>query len=205
MSDSDISNRSRPYAPACDRNREPILEALKAVLPPRGRVLEIGSGTGQHAAFFSRHLPELSWLPSDLPENLPGILEWRSDAGPNCLEPVAVDLLKADLALPQADALVCINTLHIVAWQGGLNLFSAAAKMLPPAAPLVLYGPYRYADRPLEPSNIAFDESLRARDPASGIRSFEMLCEVASGNGFALQEDRSMPANNRLLWFSKIA
>ena len=112
MSDSDLSQRSRPYAPACDRNREPILEALKVALPPRGRVLEIGSGTGQHAAFFSRHLPQLSWLPSDLPENLPGILEWRRDAGSNCMEPVAVDLLKIP-HLTSTKLQVVRNTTHL--------------------------------------------------------------------------------------------
>jgi len=203
MSRLDPNSMSRPYAPACDRNREPILDVLREVLPASGRVLEIGSGTGQHAAYFSAGFPNLIWLPSDLPENLPGIRQWIDDVGENCLDPVVVNLLSDDLQLPAADALSCSNTLHIVAWQGAVNLFAAANECLAPNAPLVLYGPYRYADRALEPSNVEFDEWLKARDSQSGIRSFEQICELASRNGFTLSQDRAMPANNRSLVFKK--
>ena len=200
-----FSNPERPYAIACDRNREPILAVLRECLPAQGRVLEIGSGTGQHAAYFSAAFPDLDWLPSDLPQNLTGISLWRQDAGKNCLAPVGLDLLSDQLQLPQADAVVCINTLHIVAWQGTRQLFAAAGKMLSPGQGVYLYGPYRYADRPLEPSNEQFDQWLKARDPASGIRNFEDLTRIAQEQGFALEADVAMPANNRSLIFRRVA
>ena len=169
----------------------------------KGRVLEIGSGTGQHAAYFSSAFPNLDWLPSDLPQHLAGISLWRQEAGQNCLAPVGLDLLSDQLQLPQADAIVCINTLHIVAWQGTHQLFTAAGRMLSPGQALYLYGPYRYADRPLEPSNEQFDQWLKARDPASGIRNFEDLSRIAQEQGFALEADVPMPANNRSLIFRR--
>ena len=200
-----VSSPERPYAVACDRNREPILAVLRECLPAQGRVLEIGSGTGQHAAYFSAAFPDLEWLPSDLPQNLAGISLWRQDAGKNCLAPVGLDLLADQLQLPQAEAVVCINTLHIVAWQGTRQLFAAAGKMLSPGQGVYLYGPYRYADRPLEPSNEQFDQWLKARDPASGIRNFEDLSRIAQEQGFALEADVAMPANNRSLIFRRAA
>ena len=200
-----FSNPERPYAVACDRNREPILAVLRECLPAQGRVLEIGSGTGQHAAYFSAAFPDLDWLPSDLPQNLAGISRWQRDAGKNCLAPVGLDLLSDQLHLPQADAVVCINTLHIVAWQGTRQLFAAAGKMLSPGQGVYLYGPYRYADHPLEPSNEQFDQWLKARDPASGIRNFEDLSRIAQEQGFALEADVAMPANNRSLIFRCVA
>ena len=198
------SSPERPYAIACDRNRDPILAVLRECLPAKGRVLEIGSGTGQHAAYFSAAFPHLEWLPSDLPQNLEGISLWRREAGPNCLAPVGLDLLSDQLQLPPADAIVCINTLHIVAWQGTHQLFTAAGKMLPPGQAVYLYGPYRYADRPLEPSNEQFDQWLKARDPASGIRNFEDVSRIAQEQGFALEADLPMPANNRSLIFRRV-
>ena len=200
-----FSNPERPYAIACDRNREPILAVLRECLPAQGRVLEIGSGTGQHAAYFSAAFPDLDWLPSDLPQNLAGISLWRQDVGKNCLAPVGLDLLSDQLQLPQADAVVCINTLHIVAWQGTRQLFAAAGKMLSPGQGVYLYGPYRYADHPREPSNEQFDQWLKARDPASGIRDFEALSRIAQEQGFALEADVAMPANNRSLIFRRVA
>lgn len=199
-----VSSPERPYAIACDRNRDPILAALRECLPAKGRVLEIGSGTGQHAAYFSNAFPHLEWLPSDLPQNLEGISLWRQEAGPNCLAPVGLDLLSDVLQLPPADAIVCINTLHIVAWQGTHRLFTAAGKMLSPGQTIYLYGPYRYADRPLEPSNEQFDQWLKERDPASGIRNFEDLSQIAQEQGFALETDLPMPANNRSLIFRRV-
>ena len=198
-----VSSPERPYAIACDRNRDPILAALRECLPAKGRVLEIGSGTGQHAAHFSKAFPHLEWLPSDLPQNLEGISLWRQEAGPNCLAPVGLDLLSDALQLPPADAIVCINTLHIVAWQGPHRFIPAAGKMLSPGQAMYLYGPYRYADRPLEPSNEQFDQWLKERDPASGIRNFEDLSRIAQEQGFALETDLPMPANNRSLIFRR--
>ncbi len=198
-----VSHPERPYAIACDRNRDPILAVLRECLPAKGRVLEIGSGTGQHAAYFSSAFPNLDWLPSDLPQHLAGISLWRREAGQNCLAPVGLDLLSDALQMPQADAIVCINTLHIVAWQGTHQLFTAAGRMLSPGQAVYLYGPYRYADRPLEPSNEQFDQWLKARDPASGIRNFEDLSRIAQEQGFSLEADVPMPANNRSLIFRR--
>ena len=198
-----VSSPERPYAIACDRNRDAILAILRECLPAKGRVLEIGSGTGQHAAYFSNAFPHLEWLPSDLPQNLEGISLWCQDAGPNCLAPAGLDLLSDALQLPPADAIVCINTLHIVAWPGTHQLFTAAGKTLSPGQAIYLYGPYRYADRPLEPSNEQFDQWLKERDPASGIRNFEDLSWVAQEQGFALETDAPMPANNRSLIFRR--
>ena len=192
------------FSPACERNKAPILTILETALVHRDSVLEIGSGTGQHAAYFSNAFPHLEWLPSDLPQNLEGISLWRQEAGPNCLAPVGLDLLSDALQLPPADAIVCINTLHIVAWQGTHRLFRAAGKMLSPGQTIYLYGPYRYADRPLEPSNEQFDQWLKERDPASGIRNFEDLSQIAQEQGFALQTDLPMPANNRSLIFRRV-
>ncbi|MAF06765.1 MAG: hypothetical protein CL389_02810 [Acidiferrobacteraceae bacterium] len=195
------SSREKPFAIACERNRDPILTVLRQVLPERGRVLEVGSGTGQHAAYFSAAFPHLEWLPSDLPENLEGISLWREQAGENCLAPISLDLLADRLQLPQADAIVCINTLHIVAWQGACNLFEAAGRSLAPGQVVYLYGPYRYADRPLEPSNVQFNQWLKDRDPVSGIRNLDDLTTVARDQGFVLDADAPMPANNRSLCF----
>jgi len=200
-----IPSPEKPYAIACERNREPILTVLRQCLPERGRVLEIGSGTGQHAAYFSSAFPDLDWLPSDLPENLEGISLWREEAGENCLAPISLDLLSDKLELPQVDAIVCINTLHIVAWQGACQLFAAAGSVLTPGQGIYLYGPYRYADRPLEPSNVQFDQWLKARDPSSGIRNFEDLTRIAKDQGFVLDADVPMPANNRSLCFKRVA
>ena len=198
------SSREKPYAIACERNRDPILAVLRQVLPECGRVLEIGSGTGQHAAYFSAAFPHLEWLPSDLSENLEGISRWREEAGENCLSPIGLDLLADSLELPDADAIVCINTLHIVAWRGACNLFAAAGQCLAPGQALYLYGPYRYADRPLEPSNVQFDQWLKERNPVSGIRNFDDLTKVAKDHGFVLDADIPMPANNRSLCFRRI-
>ena len=194
---------SRPYAPACDRNREPILAIIRDLLPATGKVLELGSGSGQHAAYFSAALPLLEWLPSDLPECLPGIEAWRDDAGENCLEPIAIDLLSRELELPIVDAIVCINTVHIMAWQGTVNLFAAARDALTDGGIIYLYGPYRYRDQSLAESNVRFDEWLKGRDSESGIREFEQVSVLAEKNGFELTADLPMPANNRSLCFMR--
>jgi len=200
---TDSESGSKPYAPACDRNRDPILSVLHRVLPEQGQVLEIGSGTGQHAAFFSAALPHLQWLPSDLPPRLSGITQWCDQSGNDkCLAPVAIDLLRASLSLPRSDAIVCINIVHIVAWAGVQNLFKAARDCLSPGQVLYLYGPYRYADRPFEPSNEEFDRWLKVRDPLSGVRDFDTVRDLAASCAFDLSLDLPMPSNNRSLCFT---
>lgn len=193
-------------SPSCERNKEFILAALKDVLPDSGTVLEIGSGTGQHAAYFAGQLPWLVWQPTDLAENFPSIQAWAAEAGlPNLRAPLEIDLL-ADAArwpVTSAAAIVCINTVHIVAWKGVENLITGVGRVLSPGGILYVYGAYRYATRPLEPSNESFDQWLKARDPASGVRDFEAVNALALQHGLILAGDRAMPGNNRSICWVK--
>ena len=197
----------KEYAPACERNSQVILNVLQRILAHSRTVLEIGSGTGQHAVFFANGLPHLQWQPTNK-ESLESINAWRGEAEfENVLPAKSMDLLAGTdhqyFRLPEIDAIVCINTVHIMAWQGTEKLFELAASAILPGGVLYLYGPYRYADRPLEPSNENFDLWLKERDPLSGIRDFEAVNRLAGLAGFELQEDLAMPANNRSIWWSK--
>ena len=191
-------------SPSCERNQDAILAVLKEVLPESGTVLEVGSGTGQHAAYFAAHLPQLVWQPSDLSPNFPSIRAWRAEVGlPNLREPLELDLLAPIWPVASAQAIVCINTIHIVSWKAVENLFAGVGRTLASGGVLYVYGAYRYATRPLEPSNEEFDRWLKARDPVSGIRDFEAVNALAEKNGLTLVEDRAMPANNRSIWWTK--
>jgi SAM-dependent methyltransferase len=191
----------KQFSPSCERNKEPILAVLRDILTVPGLVLEIGSGSGQHAVHFARGLPHLQWQPTDVTECLPGISAWRAEAGlANLREPLALDLFSDDWPAA-AQAVVCINTIHIVSWRGVENLFAGAGRMLAPGGILYVYGPYRYAGRPLEPGNEDFDRWLKARDPVSGVRLFEDVNRLAGENGLTLAGDRAMPANNRSIWW----
>lgn len=192
----------KQFSPSCERNRSPILAVLREILPRAGTVLEIGSGTGQHAVYFAAHLPQLQWQPADLPASFPSIEAWAAEAAlPNLLAPVEFDLLAPAQPITDARAIVCINTIHIVAWSGVEKLFAYAGRTLPQGGVLYVYGPYRYTDRPLEPSNEAFDQWLKARDPASGVRDFDAVDALARRHGLRLAGDRAMPANNRSIWW----
>lgn len=194
----------KQHAPSCDRNKHYILELLKEVLPRFGAVLEIGSGTGQHAAFFADSLPALEWQPTDLEENIPSIKSWCEDAGSeNIRPPEVLDLRSPEWPVSKVDALISINTIHIVSWPLVENLFRGAGKVVTTGGVMYCYGPYRYSDKLLEPSNIEFDRWLKQRDPESGVRQFEEVNQLAEANGFVLQGDRAMPANNRSLWWIK--
>ncbi len=197
----------KEYAPACDRNSQVILDVLKSILARSRCVLEIGSGTGQHAVCFAEGLPHLQWQPSNK-ESLASINAWRAESQLKSLSPaISVDLLALDdeqiLGLPEIDAIVCINTIHIMAWQGTEKLFELAGEILPTGGVIYVYGPYRYSDRPLEPSNENFDLWLKDRDPVSGIRDFAQVDRLAKQAGFELQGDIAMPANNRSIWWEK--
>jgi hypothetical protein len=185
----------KPYCEACERNREPILAVLKRIFRDRRAVLEIGSGTGQHAAYFAPELPHLLWQASDVAEHLPGIRMWG-------MEPIELDV---DKAWPQieADAVFSANTAHIMSWPQVERMFEGAARVLPPGGLLALYGPFHYGGRPTSASNARFDAMLRQRDPASGVRDFEHIQALAARCGLAFLEDNTMPANNRLLVFKK--
>lgn len=193
----------KQYASSYERNREPIAAVLGERLPSSGLVLEVGSGTGQHAAFMAAAFPALKWQPTDLAEALPSIAAWREDsAATNLHPPLALDLLGSEVwPVQHADALLCINTIHIVAMAGARALFAGAGRVLSAGGVLITYGPYRFTDQPLAPSNEDFDVWLKARDPASGIRDFEALDELATQAGLRFIERRAMPANNHmLLW-----
>jgi hypothetical protein len=196
----------KQFSQSCERNKEFILPVLKEVLPRSGTVLEISSGTGQHAAHFASGLPHLVWQPTELTENFTSIHAWVAEAGlPNLRAPLELDLLADPERWPvtSAAAIVCINTVHIVAWQGVVNLFTGAGRVLSPGAVMYVYGAYRYAARPLEPSNERFDQWLKARDPVSGVRDFETVNALAQQHGLALAGDREMPGNNRSIWWNK--
>jgi len=194
----------KQFSPACERNQQPILDVLREILPEQGVVLEIGSGTGQHVAYFAGQLPQLTWQPTDLPENLDSVRAWREESGTgNINEPLVLDLLSDNWPIAQADVVICINAIHIVSWQGVKNLFAGVGRLLNDGGVFYVYGPYRYAHRPLEPSNQQFDQWLKAHDPASGIRDFEAVNELAAKASLTKECDQAMPANNRSIWWRK--
>jgi SAM-dependent methyltransferase len=191
------------FSDACERNREPILAILRRVFADRRQVLEIGSGTGQHAAYFAPALPHLIWQPSDVAENLPSIRVWREEArAPSLREPVELDVDRPFPAL-KADAVFSANTCHIMSWGQVERLFVGVAALLPTGGVFALYGPFHYGGKPTSPSNAEFDAWLRGRDAQSGLRNFEKISALAAEHGLALLEDNAMPANNRLLVFCK--
>ncbi len=188
-----------PWSAAAERNREPILARLRTAFGASTRVLEIGAGTGQHAVAFASALPALTWLPTEHPDALPALAERIALEGPpNCAAPRALDVL--DPAWPEfdCDAAYTANTLHIISAAAGYALLAGVARTLPSGGLLAVYGPFRYRGVHTSASNEAFDQQLRARDPASGIRDVEALDREASAHGLGLLEDHAMPANNRL-------
>ncbi|GAB4063124.1 DUF938 domain-containing protein [Uliginosibacterium sediminicola] len=190
-----------PDAPACARNREVILAVLREHLPERARVLEIASGTGQHAVYFAQAMPGWIWQCSDLAGNLLGIAAWLAHAQlPNTPAPWILDVT-APWPAGRFDAVFSANSLHIMPWSAVECLFAALPQVLAPAARLLIYGPFNYGGAFSSASNAAFDASLKARDAAQGIRDFEAVEALASAAGLRLLEDRAMPANNRcLVW-----
>ncbi|AOF97955.1 DUF938 domain-containing protein [Sphingobium sp. RAC03] len=192
------------YAPATLRNRDAILAVLREALPASGLVLEVASGSGEHAVHFAAALPALDWQPSD-PDlvALASIEAWRGEAGlPNLRVPILLDAA-ADWPIDRADAILCINMVHISPWEATVGLFTQGARLLPADAPLILYGPYFQADVAPAPSNVEFDASLRARDPRWGIRALEDVAALATAQGFALDRVQAMPANNLTLIFRR--
>jgi cyclopropane fatty-acyl-phospholipid synthase-like methyltransferase len=191
----------KPFAEACERNRDPILEVLRRPFADRRRVLEIGSGTGQHAVHFAAAFPQLTWQTSDLEAGLAGIRQWCAEAQlANLPQPIALDVRGRWPAGP-FDAAFTANTLHIMSPEEVEALFAALPAVLTDDAVLAVYGPFNYGGRFTSASNEAFDAWLKHRSAASGIRDFEWVEALARDRGFVLLEDRAMPANNRaLLW-----
>lgn len=193
----------RKYAPATQRNRNPILKVLRRVFPARGVVLEIAAGTGEHAVWFARHLPGLIWQPSDV-GSLESIEAWHEWAAlPNLQAPVHLDTREKHWPLDRADALFCANLVHISSWAACRGLFAGAGHILPGGAPMAVYGPFLREETPAAPSNVAFDGDLRARNPAWGIRWLTDVEALAAGQGLELREIVEMPANNLTLVFQR--
>ncbi len=194
---------ARQHAPAAARNREPIREVLARALPVTGTVLEIASGSGEHAVAFAAAFPQLAWQPSDPSEaSLASIAAWRAEAQlANLRAPVRLDASATTWPIERADAIVCINMIHISPWSATQGLFAGAARVLPAGALLYLYGPYRFAGEFTAASNAEFDRSLRARDAAWGVRDVDDLVVCAAAQGFTLRETIAMPANNHSLLF----
>ncbi|HEY0182303.1 MAG TPA: DUF938 domain-containing protein [Rhodopila sp.] len=193
---SDVQGRRS--APAVARNRDAILQVLQSVLPPAGVVLEVASGTGEHAVHFARAFPALQWQPSDpSPEARRSIAGWIAvDALPNIRPPIDLDAETGLAAIAKADAILCVNMLHISPWSATEGLMQGAGRLLGPGAPLCLYGPFKRPDHPLEPSNRAFDADLWQRDPRWGLRELDAVTACAAAHGLALDQVVAMPANN---------
>jgi SAM-dependent methyltransferase len=193
----------RRSAPSAERNKGPILDVLKRVLPERGLVLEIASGTGQHTAHFAQALPALEFQPTEADsEMLPSIAAW-CEGLPNVRAPFTFDIAQLPWPVERAAAILCINMIHIAPWQATLDLMKGAARTLGDGGVLVLYGPYRRGGAHTAPSNEAFDASLRSRNPEWGIRDLVKVAEVASSHGLSLEEAVAMPANNFTVVFRK--
>lgn len=193
----------RRFAPATERNREPLLQVLTKWLPQSGNVLEIASGTGEHVMFFAQHFPALAFQPSDYSaEALESIEAWRQWSGvSNVLPPLHLDVEQTRSWCAPVEAILCINMLHIAPWTCTAALFRGAARHLQNDGVLITYGPYRRGGKHTASSNAAFDEALRAQDPSWGVRNLEDVAEVASAEGLTWVQEVEMPANNLALCF----
>lgn len=190
----------KPFSAACEENKAPILAVLREQFTEPGFVLEIGSGTGQHAVYFPQHLPHLTWQPTDVEESLAGIEAWRSEAGlANVLAPLALDVQQKTWPVSRIDYIFSANTTHIMSWPEVEYMFEGIGNMLIAGGRVCLYGPFNYGRRYTSDSNARFDAWLKARDPASGIRDFNDLNDLALGVGLSLIKDYEMPVNNRIL------
>jgi hypothetical protein len=195
---------TRREAPAAQRNREPIRAVLALELGAGGLLLEVASGTGEHALWLSQSFPHWQWQPSDSdPDALASIADWREDGGPNLLPPLLLDASDSVWPLARADAILCVNMVHISPPASAMGLYAAAGKLLSEGAPLLLYGPFIEADVETVPSNLAFDASLKTRNPEWGLRDLAWLDALAAENGLTRTARHVMPANNLMLVWRK--
>ncbi|MBR7799789.1 DUF938 domain-containing protein [Undibacterium fentianense] len=193
----------KQYSPACERNQDPILAQLKHYLNSAMHVLEIGSGTGQHAVYFSQHLPHLMWHPSDRCENHPSIRAWiASSTNNNIAQPIALDVAHDPWPTFKFDAIFTANTCHIMRWEEVCIMLKKAASVLKTKGHMLIYGPFNYDGQFTSPSNKDFDAALRLQAPHRGIRDIQDIVQITNTFGFDLLNDIAMPANNRLLVFS---
>ncbi len=197
-----MRRESKPFCQACENNRDVILAVLRRAFADARHVLEIGSGTGQHAAYFAPRLPHLTWHSSDLPGRHSGIEMWLREAGAaNAPAPLELDVRSARWPVREVDGVFSANTAHIMHWEAVRDLFAGVGRVLSARGRFALYGPFSYAGEHTSASNAQFDRSLRAQDPGMGVRAFEEVDALASRHGLRLVEDVAMPANNRtLLW-----
>jgi SAM-dependent methyltransferase len=197
---------NKPMSPAAERNQEPILKVLKDFITYEDRrLLEVGSGTGQHAVYFAPHFPQLEWHPTDVSGKLKGIKQWMHEAGVrNIQPPVRLEIGKDDFPKLKFDVVFTANTFHIMPWKEGKSLIKLLGHRLREGSRAIFYGPFKYDGQFTSPSNEAFDRQLKESDPASGIRSFEDINKAMIKNGFELIDDIEMPANNRMLVYSRL-
>lgn len=196
----------KPYSESCERNRDPILAVLRTAFADRREVLEIASGTGQHAVYFGAAMPHLLWQTSDLPGNHDGIRAWLEEANlPNVLPPLALDVNDTVWPVDMFDAVFNANTVHIVSWPVVKKLFEGVGRVLAPGGIVCMYGPFNYGGRFTSESNARFDLWLKGRDPASGVRDFKAVNALADAQGLELIDDVEMPVNNRILIWRRTA
>ena len=201
---ADLGGDVRRIAPAAARNVDAIGDVLAEWLPASGVALEIASGTGEHALAFARAFPPLDWQPSDPdPLALASIESWRAEGPDNLLPPLRIDAATLDWPIDRADAVLCINMVHISPWASALGLLDGAARLLDAGAPLILYGPWIVEGVDTAPSNLAFDDDLKSRDPRWGLRTLSDFRTEAEGRGLMFAELRFMPANNVMLLFRR--
>ena len=195
---------NKPYAESCEQNRDPILQVIKPLLQDCNDVLEIGSGTGQHAVYFAAAMPHLQWHASDLAEYHAGIGMWVQESGLNNVHlPFELDVSRSTWPAQTYDAVFTANTCHIMRWRDVQAMFAGVGGVLKPGGKFLVYGPFNYNGTYTSESNARFDAWLKARDPHSAIRHFEQLDELARQAGMYLQQDVAMPANNRILYWRK--
>ena len=189
---------------ACERNKAPILSILQELFATTSYVLEIGSGTGQHAIYFGQQLPHLVWQPSDLPDNLAEIIQRLEREGPaNVKKPIALNVKNDPWPVSSTEAIFSANSLHIMSWENVKHFFRGVGAVLDPIGLLCIYGPFRYGNLYTSDSNETFDRYLRTRDLLSGIRDFEAVDRLATEQGLQLVADHAMPANNQMLVWRK--
>ena len=196
---------TKPFSQACENNKQPILQIIQTIFHQSNTVLEIGSGTGQHACYFAKNLPHLTWQATDRPENLAGINQWINESGlSNLPESLGLNVNDNEWPCQTIEALFTANTLHIMSWQEVECLFFKLEKYLTEQAIVCIYGPFNYNGQYTSASNQQFDQSLKLRNPKSGIRDFEAIDKLAKTVNLIISDDFAMPANNRLLVLRKV-
>lgn len=196
----------KPFSESCEQNKDPILGVLREVFADCRRVLEIGSGTGQHAVYFGKMLPHLEWQTSDLPQNHPGIRAWLEEARlPNVLAPLSLNALDPSWPVREMDAIFSANAVHIMSWEHVEGMFKGIGRVLMPGGLVCLYGPFNYDGKFTSESNARFDAWLKSNDSLSGVRDFEALDALARAQGLELWKDFAMPANNRTLVWRRVS